>query len=231
MRLVQVEFTMENVSDEQDNKACNSLRKSPVTLMKSNPKFSLKYCQPMLILTTRFRLNGRTDRSYFKKCLPVISYEDVEEDILRIANGDTSPILSANPISELPGLPARSMLTSISTSRYFRDIPRDTYNMITSPIETILCLDGHQSMYSQLLCGLLHAMRSLQLEPSFPCVARSNWLSERALERNVQRHRKRDTRRRGLYRYKVGDVLRVMGFHNAAPEFHCAQKEHRLRKN
>eukprot|EP01018_Ginkgo_biloba_P021685 Gb_31650 [translate_table: standard] len=49
---------------------------------------------------TRFPLNGRTDRSSFKKCLPIISYEDVEEDILRIANGDTSPILSANPISE-----------------------------------------------------------------------------------------------------------------------------------
>lgn len=48
----------------------------------------------------RHDLNGHTDRDTFKKLLPVISYEDIEPDITRIANGDTSPILCSKPISE-----------------------------------------------------------------------------------------------------------------------------------
>ena len=48
----------------------------------------------------RYGLNGATDRDTFKKLLPVISYEDIEPDITRIANGDTSPILCSKPISE-----------------------------------------------------------------------------------------------------------------------------------
>ncbi|TYH30256.1 hypothetical protein ES288_A01G080000v1 [Gossypium darwinii] len=53
-------------------------------------------------------LNGHTDRETFKKTMPVISYEDIQPHIDRIANGDTSPILSSNPISEF--------LTSSGTS-------------------------------------------------------------------------------------------------------------------
>lgn len=49
---------------------------------------------------TRHGLAGRTDRESFKKTIPVINYEDVLPDITRIANGDTSPILSAHPITE-----------------------------------------------------------------------------------------------------------------------------------
>ena len=48
----------------------------------------------------RYGLNGRTDRATFKKCVPVITYEDLKPDIHRIANGDTSPIPSAHPVSE-----------------------------------------------------------------------------------------------------------------------------------
>jgi len=48
----------------------------------------------------RYGLNGRSDRVTFKKCVPVITYDDVKPDIRRIASGDTSPILSAHPISE-----------------------------------------------------------------------------------------------------------------------------------
>lgn len=48
----------------------------------------------------RYGLNGHTDRDTFKKILPVISYEDIQTDINRIANGDTSPILCSKPISE-----------------------------------------------------------------------------------------------------------------------------------
>ncbi|KAK4255680.1 hypothetical protein QN277_008652 [Acacia crassicarpa] len=56
----------------------------------------------------RYGLNGATDPDTFKKLLPVISYEDIEPDITRIANGDTSPILCSKPISEF--------LTSSGTS-------------------------------------------------------------------------------------------------------------------
>ncbi|MBA0614129.1 hypothetical protein Godav_014459, partial [Gossypium davidsonii] len=48
----------------------------------------------------RFKLNGASDRDSFKSKLPVISYEDLQPEIQRIANGDRSAILSAHPISE-----------------------------------------------------------------------------------------------------------------------------------
>lgn len=48
----------------------------------------------------RFKLDGATDRETFKKKIPVITYDDVQPEIQRIANGDRSPILSSHPISE-----------------------------------------------------------------------------------------------------------------------------------
>ncbi|WMV48837.1 hypothetical protein MTR67_042222 [Solanum verrucosum] len=48
----------------------------------------------------RHNLNGHTDRETFKKFVPVITYEDIQPDINRIANGDTSPILCSQPVSE-----------------------------------------------------------------------------------------------------------------------------------
>ncbi|PIN08861.1 hypothetical protein CDL12_18560 [Handroanthus impetiginosus] len=56
----------------------------------------------------RHDLNGKTDRETFKKIMPVITYEDILPDITRIANGDKSPILCSEPISEF--------LTSSGTS-------------------------------------------------------------------------------------------------------------------
>ncbi|KAG7541301.1 GH3 family [Arabidopsis thaliana x Arabidopsis arenosa] len=56
----------------------------------------------------RHDLNGRTDRETFKNVMPVITYEDIQPEINRIANGDKSPILSSKPISEF--------LTSSGTS-------------------------------------------------------------------------------------------------------------------
>ncbi|MED6167501.1 hypothetical protein PIB30_003473 [Stylosanthes scabra] len=56
----------------------------------------------------RHGLEGRTDRETFKKLLPVITYEDIQQDIHRIANGDTSPILTSKPVTEF--------LTSSGTS-------------------------------------------------------------------------------------------------------------------
>ncbi|XP_010062931.2 indole-3-acetic acid-amido synthetase GH3.6 [Eucalyptus grandis] len=56
----------------------------------------------------RHGLDGQTDRESFKKTLPVITYEDLQPDVTRIANGDKSPILCSHPISEF--------LTSSGTS-------------------------------------------------------------------------------------------------------------------
>ncbi|KAL7591127.1 indole-3-acetic acid-amido synthetase GH3.6 [Lactuca sativa] len=56
----------------------------------------------------RHGFSGQTDRDTFKKLIPVITYEDLQPDITRIANGDKTPILSSHPISEF--------LTSSGTS-------------------------------------------------------------------------------------------------------------------
>lgn len=48
----------------------------------------------------RFKLNAAIDRETFKSKLPMVTYEDLQPEIQRIANGDRSPILSAHPISE-----------------------------------------------------------------------------------------------------------------------------------
>ncbi|KAJ0933532.1 putative GH3 family protein [Helianthus annuus] len=47
-----------------------------------------------------YNLAGATDRETFKSKIPVVTYEDLEPFIQRIANGDRSPVLSAHPISE-----------------------------------------------------------------------------------------------------------------------------------
>ncbi|KAJ0246195.1 Indole-3-acetic acid-amido synthetase [Hirschfeldia incana] len=56
----------------------------------------------------RHGLVGRTDRKTFKHVMPVVTYEDIQPEINRIANGDTSKILCSSPISEF--------LTSSGTS-------------------------------------------------------------------------------------------------------------------
>lgn len=58
-------------------------------------------------------------------------------------------------ISTPCGLMARPVLTSYYKSSNFRNRPFNRYNVYTSPDETILCPDSKQSMYCQLLCGLL----------------------------------------------------------------------------
>ncbi|KAG9440323.1 hypothetical protein H6P81_020488 [Aristolochia fimbriata] len=163
----------------------------------------------------RYGLAGNTDRETFKSTVPVVTYEDLQPEIQRIANGDRSPILSSHPISEfltssgtsagerklmptikeeldrrqllysllMPvmnlyvpgldkgkglyflfvksetrtpgGLTARPVLTSYYKSDHFKTRPHDPYNVYTSPNEAILCSDSFQSMYSQMLCGIL----------------------------------------------------------------------------
>ncbi|KAG6581972.1 Indole-3-acetic acid-amido synthetase GH3.17, partial [Cucurbita argyrosperma subsp. argyrosperma] len=155
------------------------------------------------------------DVHLFKNTVPVVNYEDIKPYIERIANGEPSNIISAQPITELltssgtsgghpkmmpstaedldrktffynllvpvmnkyvdgleqgkgmyllfikpeistpSGLMARPVLTSYYKSKNFRNRPFNRYNVYTSPDETILCADSRQSMYCQLLCGLV----------------------------------------------------------------------------
>ncbi|KAG8086023.1 hypothetical protein GUJ93_ZPchr0010g10973 [Zizania palustris] len=163
----------------------------------------------------------------FRRLAPLVTYEDILPFVVRIANGDTSPILSGKPIREfltssgtsggerklmptieeemerrsrlysllMPvmsrvvpgldkgkamylyfvkaesrtpgGLPARPVLTSFYRSRYFLERPHDPYTVYTSPDEAVLCVDAYQSMYAQLLCGLVHRADVLRVGAVF----------------------------------------------------------------
>ncbi|XP_042447598.1 indole-3-acetic acid-amido synthetase GH3.8-like [Zingiber officinale] len=175
----------------------------------------------------RYGLDGATDRAAFKAKVPVVTYEDLQPDIQRIANGDRSAILSAHPISEfltssgtsagerkliptikedlgrrqllhslqmpvmncyVPGLDqgkglyflfvksemktpgeltAQPLLTSFIKSEHFKNRPYDPYNVYTSPTAAILCTDSFQSMYAQMLCGLLQRLDVLRVGAVF----------------------------------------------------------------
>ncbi|EOY13045.1 PREDICTED: indole-3-acetic acid-amido synthetase GH3.17 [Theobroma cacao] len=158
-------------------------------------------------------LNGQSGKQLFKNNVPVVTYEDIKPYVDRIANGEPSDILLAEPVIEFhrssgtsggqpklipatvelskkmavfhtlsasvlnkhfgdlnragksmelmfvkpeietpSGLKARSVTTSLFKDNGFRNILPMLY---TSPIETILCLDINQSMYCQLLVGLI----------------------------------------------------------------------------
>ncbi|KAM0952354.1 putative GH3 family protein [Dioscorea sansibarensis] len=174
----------------------------------------------------RHGLKG-ADPAGFKRRMPIVTYEDLQPDILRIANGDRSPILCGRPISEfltssgtsggerklmptiadelerrsllysllmpvmnkfVPGLDkgkgmyllfvkseartpggllARPVLTSYYKSRHFIERPFDPFNVYTSPNEAILCPDSYQSMYAQLLCGLVQNTEVLRVGAVF----------------------------------------------------------------
>ncbi|XP_017216411.1 probable indole-3-acetic acid-amido synthetase GH3.1 [Daucus carota subsp. sativus] len=65
------------------------------------------------------------------------------------------------------GLVARPVLTSYYKSSQFRTRPYDPYNVYTSPDETILCANSFQSMYSQMLCGLIMRLEVLRMGAVF----------------------------------------------------------------
>ncbi|XP_072958253.1 probable indole-3-acetic acid-amido synthetase GH3.2 [Typha angustifolia] len=175
----------------------------------------------------RYRVDKETDRDQFKAKVPVVTYEDLQPAIQRIADGDRSPILCSHPISEfltssgtsagerklmptiqeeldrrqilysllMPvmnlyvpgldkgkglyflfiksetktpgGLPARPVLTSYYKSDHFKLRPYDPFNVYTSPTAAILCTDSFQSMYAQMLCGLLQRLDVLRVGAVF----------------------------------------------------------------
>ncbi|GMQ01045.1 hypothetical protein CsSME_00047839 [Camellia sinensis var. sinensis] len=71
-------------------------------------------------------------------------------------NGKRPYFLFVKSKTKTPGgLLARPFLTSYYKSKHFKIRPYDPYNVCTSPNEAILCPDSFQSMYTQMLCGLL----------------------------------------------------------------------------
>lgn len=172
-------------------------------------------------------MEGSTDVSEYKRRVPVITYNEIQPYIQRIAHGEDSSIISGPPITEMlissgttggeprfmpsiaedidrrtylynlimpimnqyiPGLdkgkamyllfikpeilspcviPARPVLTSYYKSHHFRHRPHDPFNDYTSPDAAILCSDSQQSMYCQLLAGLVHRHRVLRLGAVF----------------------------------------------------------------
>lgn len=65
------------------------------------------------------------------------------------------------------GLPARTVLTSYYKSKHFKCRTRDAFNDFTSPDPAILCKDSNQSMYCQLLSGLIHRHQVLRIGAVF----------------------------------------------------------------
>lgn len=65
------------------------------------------------------------------------------------------------------GLPARPVLTSYYKSKHFKCRARDPFNDFTSPDQTILCTDSRQSMYCQLLAGLIYRKQVFRLGAVF----------------------------------------------------------------
>ncbi|THG21650.1 indole-3-acetic acid-amido synthetase GH3.17 isoform X1 [Camellia sinensis] len=172
-------------------------------------------------------LNSQADKEHFKKKVPIVNYEDIKPYIQRIANGEPSQIISAQPITELltssgtsagqpkmmpstteeldrktffynilvpvmnkyvdgldkgkgmyllfikpeittpAGLMARPVLTSYYKSSNFRNRRFNKFNIYTSPDQTILCSDNKQSMYCQLLCGLVQRHEVLRVGAIF----------------------------------------------------------------
>ena len=49
----------------------------------------------------KWGLNGRTDHESFKAFVPLVTHKDLEPYIQRMADGDTSPILTGKPITTI----------------------------------------------------------------------------------------------------------------------------------
>ncbi|KAF2550536.1 hypothetical protein F2Q68_00037481 [Brassica cretica] len=142
----------------------------------------------------RHDLNGRTDRETFKNVMPVITYEDIQPEINRIANGDKSPILSSKPISEF--------LTSSGTSGGERKL------MPTIEEE----LDRRSLLYSFLMPVMSQFVPGLDKgKGMYFLFVKSESKTPGGLPARPVLTR--------LCRYRVGDLLRVTGFKNKAPQF------------
>ncbi|XP_074567776.1 jasmonoyl--L-amino acid synthetase GH3.5-like [Curcuma longa] len=85
-------FSLESVIDEFEeltNDAGQHQRETLRKILEQNGE--AEYLQ-------KLGLRGRTDPESFKACVPLVTHSDLDPYIQRIANGDTSPVLTGKPI-------------------------------------------------------------------------------------------------------------------------------------
>ncbi|KAF8379665.1 hypothetical protein HHK36_029109 [Tetracentron sinense] len=89
------EFNVEKVIEEFDSLTKDAGRVQKETLQKIlEENAGAEYLQ-------KLGLNGRTDPESFKACVPLVTHQDLEPYIQRIADGDASPILTGKPIATI----------------------------------------------------------------------------------------------------------------------------------
>ena len=77
---------------EEMTKNCDSVQKNvlrEILTQNGETEYLLKW-----------NLGGAIDRENFKSKVHVVSYEDLQPYVQRIANGDSSPILTSHPVTE-----------------------------------------------------------------------------------------------------------------------------------
>ncbi|KAI3410870.1 uncharacterized protein J3R85_018300 [Psidium guajava] len=117
--------------------------------------------QPKLMPSTAEDLHRKT--FFYNLLVPVMN-----KYIDGLDQGKGMYLLLIKPeISTPSGLRARPVLTSYYKSDNFRNRRYNRYNVYTSPDETILCSDSKQSMYCQLLCGLVQRDEVLRVGAVF----------------------------------------------------------------
>ncbi|MCL7029707.1 hypothetical protein MKW94_009085 [Papaver nudicaule] len=108
----------------------------------------------------------REKSSHFRSLLMPL----LNQHISGLGQGKAMHLYFASPCSKTPGgLISSTLTTSIFKSSDFKNLfsSIDPYRNYTSPLETILCEDTYQSLYSQLLCGLYQSKQVLRLAFTF----------------------------------------------------------------
>ncbi|PRQ58406.1 putative GH3 family protein [Rosa chinensis] len=89
------EFNMEKVIDDFEAMTSDAERIQKETLKKIlEQNRSAEYLQLL-------GLNGRTDLETFKRVVPLVTHTDLDPYIQRIADGDSSPVLTGKPITTI----------------------------------------------------------------------------------------------------------------------------------
>ncbi|KAK4714005.1 hypothetical protein R3W88_019912 [Solanum pinnatisectum] len=110
--------------------------------------------------------------------MPIVMYEEIQLDIhvllMEIVLQFSHPIPShlRSSAGERKLMPITQDELDQKQLQYsllmpVMNLPYDPYNMYTSPNKVVLSVDSFQSMYSQMLCGLLKREQVLQLGAAF----------------------------------------------------------------
>ncbi|KAJ1685603.1 hypothetical protein LUZ63_016993 [Rhynchospora breviuscula] len=136
--------------------------------------------QPRLMPSTEEELDRKT--FMYNILIPVIN-----KYVKGLDEGKGMYLLFIKPEITTPsGLTGRPVLTSYYKSRHFRQRPFNRYNLYTSPDAAILCPDNGQSMYTQLLCGLIQRDEVLRVLEKI--LTGPNKQMAEAIERECKKH-------------------------------------------